>query len=114
MNKIMYQLEGFDKEWLSVGESPIATYANLAYGDYVFRVRASNSDGLWNKEEVAVKVRILPPFYFTVWAYCVYALLTIGCSVYIILYFKRRSNRKHRWQMEKFEQKKNVKCIMQK
>lgn len=106
MNKIMYQLEGFDKEWLSVGESPIATYANLAYGDYVFRVRASNSDGLWNKEEVAVKVRILPPFYFTVWAYCVYALLTIGCSVYIILYFKRRSNRKHRWQMEKFEQKK--------
>ena len=35
-----------------------------------------------------------------------YALLAIGCSVYIILYFKRRSNRKHRRQMEKFEQKK--------
>lgn len=106
MNKIMYQLEGFDKEWLPVGESPVATYANLAYGDYVFRVKASNSDGLWNEEEVAMEVHILPPFYFTIWAYCMYALLVIGCSIYTILYFKRRSNRKHHRQMEKFEQKK--------
>lgn len=106
MNKILYKLEGFDKEWLPVGESPVATYANLAYGDYVFRVKASNSDGLWNQEEEAMEVHILPPFYLTIWAYCVYVLLFIGCSVYLILYIKRRSNRKHRRQMEKFEQKK--------
>lgn len=106
MNKIMYKLEGFDKEWLPTDERPVATYANLAYGDYVFRVKASNSDGLWNKEEVAMEVHILPPFYLTIWAYCVYVLLVIGCSIYTILYFKRRSNRKHRWQMEKFEQRK--------
>lgn len=106
MNKIMYKLEGFDKEWLPVGESPVATYANLTYGDYTFRVRASNGNGLWNKEEATVEVHILPPFYLTIWAYLAYALLAIGCSVYATLYFKRRNNRKHRRQMEKFEQKK--------
>ena len=59
----MYKLEGFDKEWLPVGESPVATYANLTYGDYTFRVRASNGNGLWNKEEAAVEVFIFfPPF----------------------------------------------------
>lgn len=106
MNKLMYKLEGFDAEWLSVGESPLVTYSNLPYGDYIFRVKAGNSDGIWNENEISLSIRILPPFYLSVWAYCVYVLLVIGCSVYLILYFKHRSNRKHHRQMEKFEQEK--------
>lgn len=106
MNRIMYKLEGFDKDWLPLGESPIITYSNLQYGNYTFRIKVSNSDGVWNEDEVTLKVHILPPFYLSVWAYCVYVLLIIGCSLYTILYFKRRSSRKHRRQMEKFEQEK--------
>lgn len=106
MNKLMYKLDGFDEEWLSVSESPVITYSNLKYGDYVFRVKASNSDGVWNKEELTLSIHILPPFYLSVWAYCFYVLLFIGCSVYIVLYFRRRSSYKHRRQMEKFEQEK--------
>lgn len=106
MNKLMYKLEGFDEEWLSVCESPLITYSNLRYGDYIFRVKAANSNGVWNDDEILLNVRILPPFYLSIWAYCVYTLLIIGCSVYLILYFKRRNNRKHRHQMEKFEQEK--------
>lgn len=106
MNRVMYKLEGFDGDWLPLGESPIVTYSNLRYGDYVFRVKVSNSDGVWNDDEVSLEVRILPPFYLSVWAYCIYVLLIIGCSVYTVLYFKRRSNSKHRRQMEKFEQEK--------
>lgn len=106
MNRVMYKLEGFDGDWLSLGESPIVTYSNLRYGDYVFRVKVSNSDGVWNDDEVSLEVHILPPFYLSVWAYFIYVLLVIGCSVYTVLYFKRRSNSKHRRQMEKFEQEK--------
>lgn len=106
MNRIMYKLDGFDADWLAVGESPIVTYANLGYGDYTFRLKVSNSDGVWNENEVSLNVHILPPFYLSIWAYCVYALLIIGCSVYMVLYFKRRSNSKHRRQMEMFEQEK--------
>ena len=102
----MYKLEGFDTDWLTVGESPIVTYSNLRYGDYTFRVKVANSDGVWSDDEVSLGVHILPPFYLSIWAYCVYALLIIGCSLYTVMYFKRRSNRKHRRQMEKFEQEK--------
>ena len=102
----MYKLEGFDTDWLTVGESPIVTYSNLRYGDYTFRVKVANSDGVWSDDEVVLEVHILPPFYLSVWAYFVYALLIIGCSLYVIIYFKRRSNNKHRRQMEKFEQEK--------
>ena len=72
----------------------------------LYRVKVSNSDGVWNEEGISLKVHILPPFYLSVWAYIVYALLIIGCSLYTVMYFKRRSNRKHRRQMEKFEQEK--------
>ncbi|WP_283140024.1 hybrid sensor histidine kinase/response regulator transcription factor [Bacteroides congonensis] len=106
MSKIMYKLDGFDADWLTVGESPIITYSNLRYGNYTFRVKVSNSDGVWNEEGISLKVHILPPFYLSVWAYIVYALLIIGCSLCAVMYFKRRSNRKHRRQMEKFEQEK--------
>ena len=106
MNKLKYKLEGFDDEWLSVGESPLITYSNLRYGHYIFRVKAANSNGVWNSNEISLSIQILPPFYLSVWAYCIYVLLIIGCSVYLVLYFKRRTNRKHRRQMEKFEQEK--------
>lgn len=106
MNRIMCKLDGFDEEWLPVGESPVVTYSNLWYGDYTFRVKAANSDGVWNEKEVALIVRILPPFYLTIWACCVYVLLIIGCSLYAIWYFKQRSSYRHRRQMEKFEQEK--------
>lgn len=102
----MYKLDGFDDEWLPIGESPVVTYSNLWYGNYTFRVKASNSDGVWNENELSLIVRILPPFYLTIWAYCVYVLLIIGCSLYAVWYFKQRSNYKHRRQMEKFEQEK--------
>ena len=69
-------------------------------------MKAANSDGVWNEKEVALIVRILPPFYLTIWAYCVYVLLIIGCSLYAIWYFKQRSSYRHRRQMEKFEQEK--------
>lgn len=106
MNKLMYKLDGFDEEWLTVGESPLVTYSNLHYGDYVFRVKASNSDGIWNKEETTLQIRILPPFYLSVWAYIIYVLLSIGFFVYLYLYLKHRNNRRQQRQMEKFEQEK--------
>lgn len=62
MNKLMYKLEGFDNEWLSIGESPLITYANLRYGDYVFRVKAANDNGVWNNNEISLSIRILSSF----------------------------------------------------
>ena len=106
MNKLMYKLEGFDEGWLTIGESPLVTYSNLGYGDYVFKVKASNSDGVWNEQETSLHLSILPPFYLSGWAYCFYVLFFMGCLVCVIFYFKRRNYRKQHRQMELLEQEK--------
>lgn len=107
MNQIMYRLDGFDSDWISVDlESPVVTYSNLPYGDYTFRVKASNSDGVWNKEELVLNIEILPPFYLTAWAFCIYALVIASSILYIISYNRKRSASRQRHQMEKFEQEK--------
>ena len=106
MNKLMYKLEGFDEGWLTIGESPLVTYSNLGYGDYVFKVKASNSDGVWTEQETSLHLSILPPFYLSGWAYCFYVLFFMGCLVCVIFYFKRRNYRKQHRQMEMLEQEK--------
>lgn len=106
MNKLMYKMEGFDKGWYFANRQNLVTYSNLPYGSYTFMVRGSNSDGTWNGDIRMLRIRILPPFYLTVWAYVFYLLVAIGIVAYLILYFKRRSQQKHKAQMLRFEQDK--------
>ncbi|HLZ86288.1 MAG TPA: ATP-binding protein, partial [Puia sp.] len=82
-NHYAYQLMGFDKDWMTTdGRSPRATYTNIDPGEYVFRVRASNSDGVWNDRGVTVRVIVKPPFWKTGLAYAVYVLLILA-ALYI-------------------------------
>lgn len=106
MNKLMYKLDGYDKEWNIVQDNPVVSYSNLPYGNYLFRVKGANNEGLWNPKERILHIKILPPFYLTEWAYCLYVFLFIGCSLYIFWYFKQRNSRRHLRQIEKFEQEK--------
>lgn len=105
MNTLMYKLDGYDLEWYMAGKGPV-TYSNLPYGTYTLMVKGANSDGVWNPELRTLKIRILPPFYLSIWAYVIYVLLTFAVLFIVVLYFKRRSVGKQRWAMEKFEQEK--------
>lgn len=58
-----YQLSGFDDEWQQVGNERQAVYHDLGPGDYVFRVRATNPDGVLSPEEATVRFSIPPAFY---------------------------------------------------
>ena len=69
-----YRLEGFDKEWNYVDKQRTATYTNLSKGDYVFKVRSTNSDGVWVENERSLKITILPSFWETPWAMVLYVL----------------------------------------
>lgn len=105
MNTLMYRLDDYDSEWYVAGKGPI-TYSNLPYGTYTLMVKGANSDGVWNQEIRTLKIRILPPFYLSVWAYIIYVLVVAGVTFIVILYFKRRSADKQQRTMEKFEQEK--------
>jgi diguanylate cyclase (GGDEF)-like protein len=66
-NQYAYILEGFDKQWNSVAKRRLAAYTNLPPGRYVFRVKASNNDGLWNDEGASLSIVITPPFWKKLW-----------------------------------------------
>lgn len=66
-NQYSYKLEGIDKDWNYVGNSMTASYTDISPGEYVFRVKGSNNDGVWNEEGVSVKLIITPPWYETIW-----------------------------------------------
>ncbi|HZS10589.1 MAG TPA: two-component regulator propeller domain-containing protein [Blastocatellia bacterium] len=67
-NRYAYRLEGFNNQWIQVGGKREVTFTNLDPGTYVFQVKASNRDGIWNEASVAtLKVIVRPPFWRTWW-----------------------------------------------
>ncbi|MDZ7262913.1 MAG: ATP-binding protein, partial [candidate division KSB1 bacterium] len=66
-NQYAYKLEGFDKDWTYSGSKWTATYTNLDPGKYIFKVKGSNNDGVWNEQGTSLKIIITPPFWQTWW-----------------------------------------------
>jgi signal transduction histidine kinase/ligand-binding sensor domain-containing protein/CheY-like chemotaxis protein len=77
-NQYAYYMEGLDKDWNYVGNRPFAGYTSVPPGEYTFRVKASNSDGIWNEEGTAVKVTVTPPFWQTWWFRLLAATVLVG------------------------------------
>ncbi len=77
-NQYAYRMDGFDKDWQPAGTNRTVTYTNLDPGRYVFRVKASNNDGVWNNDGVAINITITPPWWQTGWAYGLYGLLLLA------------------------------------
>jgi len=76
-NQFAYRLEGFDQDWIQAGNRRYANYTHIPPGEYVFRVKGSNNDGVWNETGAAVKIVITPPFWQT-WWFRLLALLAIA------------------------------------
>jgi ligand-binding sensor domain-containing protein len=66
-NAFAYKLEPFDKEWNYVDNARTATYTNLDPGTYIFKVKGSNNDNVWNENPTAVTLIITPPYWKTLW-----------------------------------------------
>lgn len=76
-NRYQYMLEGFDRGWIDGKDSRQVTYTNLDAGKYVFRVKGSNNDGIWNEEGAALSIVVHPPIWATWWAYVIYFILGV-------------------------------------
>ncbi len=79
-----FKLEGFDPDWNFVQKQRIANYTNLPKGNYVFRVKSTNSEGVWVENERSLPIRVLPSFWETGWAYILYLLLFAGLIFLIV------------------------------
>ncbi len=77
-NKFQHQLEGYDTEWQKPSLNRTAQYNNLPPGDYLFKVKAANNDGIWSDEEVSVAITITKPWYKHWIAWLLYLCTLLG------------------------------------
>lgn len=89
-NRYKYQLEGFESEWTETTNEPAVTYTNLPAGKYIFRVKASNGDGIWNDAGVALPITVLPPVWLSLPFLIGYLILFISLLVLYFQYLRRR------------------------
>ncbi len=76
-NEYMYKLEGFNKDWVYAGNSRLVSFTNLKPGTYYLKIKATNSDKIWNPVPHELKINILPPPWKTWWAYTIYIAVFI-------------------------------------
>ena len=107
-NQYAYKLEGFNKDWvLTASNKRFATYTNLEAGVYTLKVKASNSDGLWDETPAELKIIVTPPFWKSTLAYLFYLLLTIASLILIIRFSMHQSRKKHQLELLDLENAKH-------
>jgi ligand-binding sensor domain-containing protein/signal transduction histidine kinase len=102
-NQYAYMLEGFDKKWIYCGNNRTATYTNLDPGTYIFHVKASNNDGLWNERGTSIRIVITPPFWQT-WWFRLLALAFFTTGVYVFIKFRMKAIHKQKLLLEQLVQ----------
>ncbi len=88
-NEYAYKLEGLDDDWNDSGNRRFANYTHLDPGEYIFKVKGTNNNGVWNEIPTSVFVMINPPFWGTWWfrGIAIFTFLSVGP----IIYFRRVS-----------------------
>jgi len=99
-NQYAYKLEGLEADWVYCGNFNFANYTAIKPGNYTFRVKGSNNDGIWNKEGTSIKITILPPWWSTNLAYSFYVLLFLSVVYGIWRFQINRLKMKHQLEIE--------------
>ena len=87
-NRYAYMMEGLDQGWIEAGPRHFASYAALPPGKYIFRVKGTNSDGVWNENDTKIQLRIMPPFWQTWWFRGLAVLMLV---VLVLIFFQART-----------------------
>ncbi|MCX6565887.1 MAG: response regulator [Candidatus Aminicenantes bacterium] len=80
-NLYSYRMEGLDSAWTLPSNRRFVSYAGIPPGEYTFRVKGSNNDGLWNEQGVALKISVVPPFWKTRWFQALALLFVLGLAL---------------------------------
>jgi signal transduction histidine kinase len=109
-NMYSWKLENYDKKWSTPSKERHISYTNLSPGKYIFRVKGSNADGIWNEEGASMEIVIAPPWWMTNLAYAVYALLVILIGLQVHKYQRAKTLRlaREKSQKKELEQAKEI------
>ena len=101
--RYQYQLVGLDEDWIDAGSRREAYYTHLDPGEYTFRVKAANSDGIWNEQGASVGFTLEPYFYQTGWfiGLVAFVFVTSGPTFYVV---RMRGMKRRREELERIVQ----------
>ena len=80
-NQYAYKLEGLIDEWTYIGNENKVVFTNIPTGNYVFKVKASNNDGVWSSDIATLNMTIVPPFWQTIWFKILALIILLGAFV---------------------------------
>jgi len=112
-NSYKYCLEGVDDGWIDIGNRNFVPFTKLPSGKYVFRVKASNNDGLWNEEGAGIDIFIHPPWWRSDIVYFCYTVLTI-LLIFVIFKSRERHHVRNRRMLEAKVKERTVQIEQQK
>ena len=101
-----YKMEGFDEDWINSGTRRFVTYTNLDPGKYIFKVKSTNADGVWNDNVTSLKIIMNPPWWKTLWAYGLYIVLILLGFLGIRRFELNRAKLRNELKLREFEVKK--------
>lgn len=105
-NRYAYRMEGIDPDWVQAGGRREAIYSNLPPGNYTFRVKASNDDGVWNDNGATLRIKVLAPLWLRWWAFLLYALAAFLILRQYFIYRQRKQTLEHQLRYKQLEQEK--------
>lgn len=105
-NQYAYKLEGYDADWNYVGGRNSAFYTNLSPGKYVFHVKGSNNDGVWNEQGRSLTIIVQPPLWRTWYAYLFYVIALAVISYAILHYVNIKRNLEAGLKLKQLEKQK--------
>ncbi len=105
-NQFSYKLEGFDIDWNYIGNSRSASYTNIKPGKYVFMVKGSNNDGVWNNTPTSIRIIVKPPYWKTWWAILSYIVLISVLITVSLKIWNERIKIKHQLKLEQLGREK--------
>jgi ligand-binding sensor domain-containing protein/signal transduction histidine kinase/DNA-binding response OmpR family regulator len=106
MNEYSYKMEGLDKDWTFLKSNRKVYYTKLPPGNYLFKVKGSNSSGIWNQKEASLEIRISPPYWQSIWAYILYGVFISGVGYLLIKSYLNRLVEKNRRRFELLDMEK--------
>lgn len=87
-NQHKYMLENFNEDWVEIGNNRRANYTNLDPGEYIFKVKVANSDGIWSEEIAQIRVIVEPPFWRNWWFIIIFYIIMPILMVYGLVMYR--------------------------
>lgn len=100
-NQYAYMLEGFDNQWIQTTNKTPAIYTNLKHGEYFFKVKAANNDGVWNNKERTIKIIKDAAFWETLWFKLV-SIILASCLIFLGIWYYTRNIQERNKRLQKY------------